>query len=206
MKKRIKNGEVEYFVKWKDTEECYNTWEPRKMVKHSKVVKEFESQEKASLKLKEINRKFHKTGTQECTVVNSALAYHKAKVALPKLIEDATTRQYYDCVTFRPITNGTTIRDNSWRDRLWEKKMVENDFSKAQKEFALMWNRFMMNHRSTFRGNCHMKNALEKFLKDNGEMLMKNHLRAPYISHVCIMKDLEILDQNEAMKYIMLLK
>merc|ERR1711997_573212 len=175
------------------------------MVKHSNAVKIFENHEKTSLKLKEKNKKIKKMGIQECAEVNSAITYHKAKVALPKLIENASTRQYYDCVTFRPITNSTNITDNSWRERLWEKKMVENNFPKAQREFSLIWNKFMMRNRNVFRGNCHMKAALEEFVKENGEMLMKNHLRTPYISHVCIMKDLEILDQTEAMKYIMLL-
>lgn len=206
VKKRIKNGEIEYFLKWKDADECYNTWEPRNMVKHSKVVKEFENQEKASVKQKEKNKMFHKMGIQECTEVNNEITYHKAKVKLPKLIEDSSTRVYYDCITFRPITNNSNAIDNSWLRNIWESKMIENNFSKTQREFCLMWNEFMVKNRNIFRGNCHMKTALEEFIKENGEKIKEHKLRAPYIAHVCIMKDLEIFDEIEAMKYIMLLR
>jgi len=206
VKKRIKNGEIEYFLKWKDADECYNSWEPRNKVKHTKVVKEFEKQEKVSLKAKEKNKMFHKMGIQACSQMNSELTYHRAKVTLPKLIEDASTRQFYDCITFRPITNTCNKVDNSWQKKLWDDKMIDKNFSKIQRMFCIMWNEFMTNNRSIFRGNCHMKPALDKFVEENRAKIKEHNLCAPYMSHVCIMKDLEILDQAEAMKYIMLIR
>jgi len=206
VRKRMRKGEIEYFLKWKDADDCYNTWEPRKKVTHSKAVKAFEKQEKASLKLKEKTRMFHKMGTQECSEVNSAIEYHKAKIALPTLIEDSLTRQYYDCVTFRPILDNIANTQDSWRKHLWEKKMIERNFSKTQREFSIMWNEFIMKNRNKFRGNCHMKPALEKFITDNKEKLREKNMRAPYIAHVCVLKDHGILDEHEAMAYIMLLK
>lgn len=33
--KRIKNGKVEYFVKWENYDHSYNTWEPMRNLRHS---------------------------------------------------------------------------------------------------------------------------------------------------------------------------
>lgn len=203
VKKRMKNGEIEYFLKWKGELEDYNSWEPRKMVKNSEAVKAFEIQEKNNIKEKERNRLFHKLGEQ----VYDEYCLKKEKPApLPKLVEDPAARQYYDCVTFLPITDASKSTKSTWLKSAWLKKMdKDKDLSTDEKQFAMLWNDFIINNRTTFRGNCHMKQALHKFVLENGENITKGKLRACYINHIGIMKDLGVLDTNEAMEYIMLL-
>merc|ERR1712083_68912 len=84
VKKRVKKGEVEYYLKWKGLEDVYNTWEPRKTVKHDNIVKRFEAEERKSLKAKKRKQSVNleKIGNE-----NSEITPKESRKKL-KLIED----------------------------------------------------------------------------------------------------------------------
>jgi len=198
--KRYKDGKIDYEVKWVGLEECYNSWEPRDRVKHSAAVKSFEEKEKSRLKEKERIRLFHKIGKQEnddCKTTPKKI--YKKQV----LKESPKTRKYYDCITFSPVTVTSVNSNNDWIKEMWRRKMdADEGLEEDQKQFALMWNYFMMENREIYRGNCHMKSAVKKFAEENKELLNKN-LKSPYINHIAILKDLGIFDKKEAMECIM---
>jgi len=198
--KRYKSGEIEYELKWVGLDECYNSWEPRDRVKKSEAVKRYEAEEKSRLEEKERTRLFHKLGKQEndhCKITPKKI--YKKQV----LKESPTTRKYYDCITFNPVTDTSVNPNYNWVKEMWRRKMdAEEELDEDQKQFALMWNYFMTENREIYRGFCHMKPALKKFVEENKELLNKK-LKSPYISHIAIMKDLGILDRKEAMECIM---
>lgn len=198
--KRYKSGEIEYELKWVGLDECYNSWEPRDRVKKSEAVKRYEAEEKSRLEEKERTRLFHKLGKQEndhCKITPKKI--YKKQV----LKESPTTRKYYDCITFNPVTDTSVNPNYNWVKEMWRRKMdAEEELDEDQKQFALMWNYFMTENREIYRGNCHMKPALKKFVEENKELLNKK-LKSPYISHIAILKDLGILDRKEAMECIM---
>ncbi|KAL3113703.1 hypothetical protein niasHT_016793 [Heterodera trifolii] len=53
LKKRVKGGKMEYFVKWAGYDDGWNTWEPRESLKHLEVFKQYE---KAQQKTVEKNK------------------------------------------------------------------------------------------------------------------------------------------------------
>jgi hypothetical protein len=202
VKKRVKKDEIEYFLKWKGLEDVYNTWEPRKSVKHDNVVKQFEAEERKSLKAKKRKQsvKLEKVDNE-----NSEISPKKSRKKL-KLIEDPDTRKYYDCVTFNLLSESAVNTEIDWQHEACKRKMdKDNELDENQKEWALMWNKFMSNNRNTFRGKCHMKPAFDRFIQENVDKIVTRKLRSEYITHVSIMKDLRILNTEEAMEYIMLL-
>lgn len=198
--KRYKHGEIEYECNWVGLEECYNSWEPRDRVKHSDAVKSFEAKEKSRLKEKERIRLFHKIGKQEnddCKTIPKKI--YKKQV----LKESPKTRKYYDCITFCPVTDTSVNSNNDWIKEMWRRKMdAEEGLDEDQKQFALMWNDFMVKNREIYRGNCHMKPAVKKFTEENKELLNRK-LKSPFINHIAILKDLGIFDRKEAMERIM---
>lgn len=95
--KRIRYGIVEYFLKWKDYDDTYNSWEPMENIKCKRLITAFENQTKEFKKT--LIKHGRKRAQSNTNVKRSSKSFKKTSLLLKKKVVESDESEDSDLVS-----------------------------------------------------------------------------------------------------------